>query len=164
MSLDLGRHLGWLFRRPLARWLDETPESIDEDLRNATTTWEDLGVGHIVRALTWALTAGVCFVAGIVSITVEELMAGHSNQPSGAIQVAFGIAMLTGILHGGAAVLAGRGGRLSERSRPRGRKARRTDPGPEGPTGVRLWLLRPGNRYFLIAAAFFAVGVVSLST
>lgn len=164
MSLDLGQHLGRLLRRPLASWLDETRDSIDEDLRSTATTWEDLAAGHIVRALAWALTAGVCFVAGIVSITLEELVAGHSNQPSGTIQVAFGIAMLTGALHGGAAVLAGRGSRRSERSRPGGRSARLVGPEPEGPTGVWLWLLRPGNRYLVIAGAFFAVGVVSLST
>ncbi|MFF5225315.1 hypothetical protein [Dactylosporangium sp. NPDC000521] len=164
MSLDLGRHLGRPFRRPLARWLDETPDTIDEDLQNTATTWDDLGISHSVRALTWALTSGVCFVAGIVSITVEQQVAGHANKPSGAIQVAFGIAMLTGLLHGGAAVLAGRGARRSERNRPRGRKAQLADPGPQGPTGVRLWLLLPGNRYFLIAAAFFATGVVSIST
>ncbi|MFG2040424.1 hypothetical protein [Dactylosporangium sp. NPDC048998] len=181
-SLDLGLHLGRLLRRPLARWLKMAPAEIEDDLRRTPTTWDEMALSHWLRLFAWGGAAGACFVLGIASATVEQLVTGHSGQPSAALQVLFGTALVTALLHYVAALLVGRAARRGERATPtrrtsghgraassgrrpakRGAAVGRGNTAPDGPAGLARVLLWPGNRYFLVAAAFFAVAVVSVS-
>ncbi|GAA2340151.1 hypothetical protein [Dactylosporangium salmoneum] len=150
-----------MLRRPLARWLKVAPAEIDDDLRQPPATWDDLVISHVLRLMVWGVAAGGCFVLGIASATVEQLVSGHSGQPSAALQVLFGTALVTALLHGAAFVLVDLSS--ARRAGRRGAGVSRRNMAPGGPVGLVRVLLRPGNRYFLVAAAFFAVAVVSVS-